>query len=457
MKYKVEIFILAVSLLLSSFVWHSIYAQEISPLGKLAQDYILRLNEDLNRTNNMVPNKRQNAVVVNLEAVTRDAITESIDTISKTIEDVKKEKERAVEDIKTSVKKDIDTSITDIRKKIEKPAYELQRSIDIERAELFENITRTIESVNPTDPEDVKQDLKSQDKIEKEPGLEHKKIDTLQIEVDDSLEKIKGNLEDESGLPVNFEKSQRDVKETLLRFQRVLNEKKEVIESRQGNLVFMDSDSDGVSDYDEIYIYKTDPEKAKTRGDGKTDGEKISEGINPLSEGEEKINYEDPREDKESFVSDSYRVEKVQLLKENKDKLVFEGVALPNTYVTIYVYSTPIVVTVKTNESGQWSYELEKELENGEHQMYVASVDATGKIVARSNPILFTKTAEAATIGIAGSLDNSISTQNFLKDNFILITLAMLIMIVILGMMFVGNHKNIRSAVAELKGEVNSK
>jgi len=277
------------------------------------------------------------------------------------------------------------------------------------------------------------------------------------MDVKTSIQKIQNNLEEESGLKVNFEQSKRGIENTILRFEEILAQKKEIIESREGALVFEDSDDDGLSDYDELYIYKTDPNNARTIGEGKTDGQKISEGINPLSETEEKIKHQDPRDDTLSFVSSEYNVKKIELIKESeaeKGKLSFEGVALPNTYVTLYIYSTPIIVAIKTDDSGSWSYELERELENGEHQMFVATVDNSGKIIARSNPILFTKTADAASIGIAGGLDSSIDTRNFIQDNFILITLALLIAVVILAMMFVGNHENVRSAVAHLKNEV---
>lgn len=433
------------SIIITSFVLifflttNAIFAQEFSPIGKLAQEYIQRINQELQKTNNSVPGPKQEAVVVNPEAIILDAVTDSIDTISKTVEEVKKEKVKVIENIKTSVKEDIDSSIIQIRKNIEKPAYELQKAVDTERTQLFEDVSKTIDEIKPTE---VKQ--------------ETQKIAELKDKIDTSINTIQKKLEDESGLPVNFEKSKRDVKDTLLKFEQVLQEKKDIIESRQGEYVFKDTDSDGISDYDEIYIYKTDPNNSKTKGEGKTDGEKIIEGINPLSENEEKINFQDPREDKESFVTSSYKVDKVELVKEEK-KLVFGGTALPNTYITLYIFSTPIIVTVKTDANGQWSYALEKELENGEHQMYVATTDTSGKIVARSNPILFTKSAEAATIGIAGSIDSSVNQQNFLKDNFILISLAIFIAVVILGMMFVGNHKTVKSAVMELKNQVNTK
>lgn len=439
MKYMQKISISITILLLSVFTFQMAYAQEFSPIGKLAQEYIERLNEDLNKNNELVPGVKQQAVVVNPESITQSAITESIETISRTVEEVRQEKEKTISEIQNIVKEDIDNSIIQIRKQVEKPAYELQRSVDSERTILFEYVTQKINEIKLTYGPD-----------------EYKNFEILKIEIENSLNKIQKDLEEESGTSVNFEKSKKNVREIIATFEQVIKDKAFIIESRQGNAVFEDKDSDGISDYDETYIYKTDPLKTRTTGEGKTDGEKISEGINPLSDSEEKIQYQDPRNDTQSFVSSTYTLKKIELLKEEK-KVVFEGVALPNSYVTLFIYSTPIIVTVKTDQNGQWKYSLQKELENGEHQMYVASVDTSGKILARSNPILFTKSAEAATIGIAGSMDNSISAQNFLRDNFILIILASLIAIVILGMMFVGNHKTISSAVIELKKQVNSK
>src|SRR5690606_21542720 len=109
---------------------------------------------------------------------------------------------------------------------------------DSDRTELFEEISETISNIKPTETARIKE---------------------LQTNVTQSLNKIRINLEQQSGEPVNFQKSERDVRNALLRFESVLIEKKEIIDSREGHLVFLDSDKDGLSDYDELYIYGTDP------------------------------------------------------------------------------------------------------------------------------------------------------------------------------------------------------
>jgi hypothetical protein len=46
-----------------------------------------------------------------------------------------------------------------------------------------------------------------------------------------------------------------------------------------------DSDGDGLSDYDEVKKWKTDPMRPDTDGDGFPDGEEVSNGYNPLGAG----------------------------------------------------------------------------------------------------------------------------------------------------------------------------
>jgi hypothetical protein len=56
------------------------------------------------------------------------------------------------------------------------------------------------------------------------------------------------------------------------------------------------------------------------------------------------------------------------------------------------------MVMVKTDEKGNWSYELDKELPDGNHEVYVAITDNAGKIFAKSKPLPFIKSASAVTV-----------------------------------------------------------
>ncbi len=192
---------------------------------------------------------------------------------------------------------------------------------------------------------------------------------------------------------------------------------KNLIEQRSGARVFIDSDSDGVTDYDEINFYGTNPQMRDTNGDGLSDGATI---LGQTSNVGEKIEFsatgsmlvlgknasvENP---KITGVSqpELFKITEVAAadMKETEDgkkevsKISLKGVALPNSFVKIFLFSDPIVVTVKADDSGNWSYVLDKTLPDGTHTAYVAMSDAGGRILAKSEPLPFVKEASAITV-----------------------------------------------------------
>ncbi len=174
-----------------------------------------------------------------------------------------------------------------------------------------------------------------------------------------------------------------------------------ILKERVGTAITNDSDKDGVSDYDEVNLYNTNPFAADTDGDGFIDSAEITLGYNPHdSTPEALVTYQSP---KETGVvrEDLLKIETLTTLTpsslEEKPRAFISGSALPNSFVTLYIYSTPIVVTIKTSADGGWSYIFDKEIEDGEHEIYVGMTDNAGNIVAKSNPLPFVKTAEAYT------------------------------------------------------------
>jgi len=162
-----------------------------------------------------------------------------------------------------------------------------------------------------------------------------------------------------------------------------------------------DPDKDGLSNNEE-YRFGTNPKDSDTDNDGYVDGDEIQTGRNPL------VAQSDAIADKMVFenAKDSGEIKK-EILQVNDVKAVpageaktglkIIGKAPASIYVTLYIYSSdPVVLTVKTDDQGNWEYILDRQLEEGEHQVYVAVNDNTGKIAGKSNPIRFVQTAQAA-------------------------------------------------------------
>lgn len=169
-----------------------------------------------------------------------------------------------------------------------------------------------------------------------------------------------------------------------------------------------DSDSDGLPDFEEKRL-GTDLFKSDSDRDGYLDSDEIKNGFNPLKSSDgnksDKIAFQSPKE--EGIVSGKYQVRNVEAVSKEKEKkaIKLSGKGLPNSFVTLYIYSdSPIIVTVKTDANGDWVYELDKELEDGNHEVYVAVTDNTGKITAKSEPLPFVKTAEAVSVVEAANL-----------------------------------------------------
>jgi hypothetical protein len=175
---------------------------------------------------------------------------------------------------------------------------------------------------------------------------------------------------------------------------------------RSEGKVSKDSDGDGITDIDERVLFNTDPLRADTDGDGFTDGAEIIRGFNPVDAASEAaIVYKSPKETIGIAANNNLQVTEVTPeiilsgIAEEASAIQarVKGKALPNSFVTLYIFSTPTIVTVRTEADGSFEYTFSKELEDGEHQVFVALTDNTGDIVAQSAPFTFIKQAEAFT------------------------------------------------------------
>lgn len=160
----------------------------------------------------------------------------------------------------------------------------------------------------------------------------------------------------------------------------------------------IDTDSDGISDIDELMLYQTDPMRADTDNDGFTDGAEILTGNNPTSAAiESAINYQSP---KTTVGLRSNKLQVVSVVPQVQPQLAddttavyatIRGVGLPNSFVTMYLFSTPSIATVRTDAQGSFEHTFSTNLADGEHHVYVALVDNAGSIVTQSHEYTFKK------------------------------------------------------------------
>lgn len=211
-----------------------------------------------------------------------------------------------------------------------------------------------------------------------------------------------------------------------------------------------DQDRDGLSDVDEIR-FGSNPQVADTDLDGYIDGDEVKNGFDPVKysggDKSDKIVFESPQSSGE-VKKDLYVVHTVSVeSKESGEKLLrFTGTGLPNSFVTIYVYSNPMILTVKTDNDGNWTYELDKEMEDGSHEVYVAITDNTGKITAKSEPLPFVKTAQAIEVrplGAAPTVSTDSPTESrFSRDLWFLIPLILAGLAAALAIIGLARHRS---------------
>ncbi|MBK5215782.1 MAG: fibronectin type III domain-containing protein [Candidatus Pacebacteria bacterium] len=260
-------------------------------------------------------------------------------------------------------------------------------------------------------------------------------IDNLKNEIYRGILDIKNIAEEESSLVSTLDRE--EVSTTLNLLTGVLDDKSEVLNTQNADLLYKDTNNDGISDYDSKYVYGLDPVKPSPvsiyEGKNINASDKILLGFDPTSTELVKINIEEPEESKAPIIV-AYKVKELKLT--DKNEIFIRGEALPNSFITLYIYSTPIIVTIKTDNNGEWQYLLDKELENGDHTVYAATVNNTGNIVAKSSGYLFTKTAEALTFQELPVADASINVAKpgLLEGTnlYIIIASSFLLMVILL-------------------------
>ncbi len=188
--------------------------------------------------------------------------------------------------------------------------------------------------------------------------------------------------------------NEAEVSRWLADFENSIKQKEKQIADNKKALA-KDSDGDGLSDEREAAL-GTDPFNPDSDGDSILDGDEVSAGFNPLKPDIfSNIKYSNPRL-VDPYKTDIYRFDEKDAVRavklaNGKTGIQFKGWGLPNSYVTLFVYSAPVIVVVKTDGAGRWTYTLNQPIDDGQHTAYAALTDGLGQIKARSEVLVFIK------------------------------------------------------------------
>ncbi|MFC1663061.1 Ig-like domain-containing protein [Patescibacteria group bacterium] len=144
-----------------------------------------------------------------------------------------------------------------------------------------------------------------------------------------------------------------------------------------------------------------------------------------------------------------YDVDNLQLPTIEKPYVVLRGVGPPNSIVTLYIYSNPLVVTTKTDDDGNWTYIVDKPLEEGRHEVYVTITDDTGKVTEKGNPLAFF-ISEAIAISEEDFLraDVDVSSDNNLLTLYIILAISIVVIIILAIFYFSYNRRQNKPTIS---------
>jgi len=322
-----------------------------------------------------IPIQIKNRVAENLQEVEKikEAVKQKKEEIETEIERLSQEEEKTV--------KKVENVAQELKEKLERPEIkpEIKEKIK-EKTEVFKKESQKIiqNLANPQLKINQKQEIKQELKT------------TLQKFNQEIVENLpapaKGEFENK------FKEVKQRIEEAALKAEEIAQQRK-ITEEQKTQELIKDSDNDGISDEEEIRL-GTNPLLVDSDGDGFLDSTEIRLGFDPLNPSPAaKIEYQDPR--KVNLQPDpELKIEKIETVElPNKDYrgLKITGRAIPNSFITLYIFSLPTIVITKSDNNGRWEYILDKSLSDGQHTAFIALTNNLGQIEKKSEAVDFVK------------------------------------------------------------------
>jgi hypothetical protein len=347
----------------------------------------------------------------------KEKLQEIQDEIGREMGEIQTQEEE-VQEKKEEMKKEMAQKMEELAKesegmikeeKKEETKSEIQEKVKEFSQEVKDKIERAVETKDQKEREKIKKEISR--------GLE---------EITKPIVKASKEEKKKEALELEREAKER-VKLIMARLEEVAKKNREV-EVKKEKVLSRDSDLDGLPDSEEIRL-GTDPLNPDSDNDGFLDGSEFSLGFDPLKPSPaDKIKYQNPQKAKPK-ISEVFKVEKVELtaLKKEKKALKIQGKALPYSFVTIYIFSLPIVVVTKADENGNWQYVLDKPLSDGQHTVYATLTNNHGEIEESSEPFVFLKTGEKVLRLFQPTQAKVVSPAQVLQKSFAILIAAIIV------------------------------
>ncbi len=195
-------------------------------------------------------------------------------------------------------------------------------------------------------------------------------------------------------------------------------EQKELqLKQSSNNLIARDTDYDGISDYDELINFKTNPSVADTDQDGIIDGVEVINLFDPqnsdVSQNPDPANSLKTQVTQTSVI-DLLSIEQQIIKDQNKnEKFIYnvQGKTLPNAHTHIISKNSGIIGITKSNDVGNFSYSLENQPANLPVTVVAALPNNEGKLVVSSNEFTYSAKNTNLSAAALNGLESEISRE----------------------------------------------
>lgn len=451
---------------------------EVNNEIKREEEKETKLKQDIKKINEEV--KKEEAVIAGKEMETKEKVVKEVEELTaktkevledeqkksvepeivQNLEETKKEVKENIEKLVIQIKEDkkteneieekekqkavLEVKISNTQKELEKVQKAEQRApegLEKAQAEIIKKTKKEIIESQKTEKEKTETEIAS---LKEKSNEGSKKKDELKKEIiEKSIETIKPvekliSEEQKPELSKKKEEAKNNVTSLLQELEKVVKEKEES-KAQKTQPITKDSDGDGLSDEEEIRI-GTNPFNPDSDGDGFLDGDEYGSGYDPLRPGPtDKIIYQDPREVKPQ-KADIYKVNRVETvtLSSGEMGLKLEGGGPPDSFITLHIFSFPIIVAVKTDGNGYWEYTLDKPISDGQHNVYATVTNNKGEIGARSEIFVFTKVGEKIFRIFETPSAAAVSPIESLQKSFAILVIGIIVFGVGLALVIIG-------------------